>query len=67
MVGDGVCVHVGDVDCVDEWLEVIEDLEGMQVVDVDYVEEGLDLKEGVDCMRVDVVDCSCILDVDLQC
>ena len=27
VVGYGDCVHVGDVDCVDEWLEVIEDLE----------------------------------------
>ena len=52
-------MHVGYVECVDEWLQVIDDLECTQVGEVDYVDESLEVIEYVDCMHVDDVDCSC--------
>ena len=54
-------------ECVEEWLEVIEDVDCMQVDDVDCVYERLKEIEDLDCVHVEDVDCISILCVDLQC
>ena len=54
-------VLVGYGECVDGWLDVVEDVVCMQVDKIDGVDEGL---EGIGDLDVD---CNSILDVGLGC